>query len=92
MAVVFSPRFRQIEPTILLNRGKNTPRHRFPSLRPLKAIIVSTILKHNARLIVSRIVLDTFRSLEMHYPELDAKRREALLAIREQLVKEGPDD
>ena len=48
--------------------------------------------KHNARLIVSRIVLDTFRSLEMHYPEVDAKRRDELLAIREQLAKEGPDD
>ena len=48
--------------------------------------------KHNARLIVSRIVLDTFRSLEMHYPEVDAKRRDELLAIREQLAKEGLDD
>lgn len=47
--------------------------------------------KHNARLIISRIVLDTFKSLEMHYPAVDAKRREELLAIREQLAKEGPD-
>lgn len=48
--------------------------------------------KHNARLIISRIVLDTLKSLEMRFPEVDAKRREELLAIREQLVKEAPDD
>jgi PPK2 family polyphosphate:nucleotide phosphotransferase len=43
--------------------------------------------KWNARLIVSRIILDTFKSLEMRYPESDAKRREELLTIRDRLMK-----
>ena len=42
--------------------------------------------KENARLIVSHIVLDTLRSLELHYPKSDAERRRELLAIRAQLV------
>ena len=46
--------------------------------------------KENARLIISRIVLDTFKALKMRYPETDAKRREELLSIRQQLLKEGP--
>jgi PPK2 family polyphosphate:nucleotide phosphotransferase len=46
--------------------------------------------KENARLIISRIILDTFKSLKMSYPETDAKRREELLSIRDQLMKEGP--
>jgi PPK2 family polyphosphate:nucleotide phosphotransferase len=46
--------------------------------------------KENARLIVSRIILDTFKALKMHYPETDAKRRQELLSIRKQLMKEGP--
>ncbi|MBI1283502.1 MAG: polyphosphate kinase 2 family protein [Thiobacillus sp.] len=46
--------------------------------------------KENARLIISRIVLDTFKSLKMHYPETDDKRRLELLSIREQLMKQGP--
>ena len=45
--------------------------------------------KKNARLIISRIILDTFNSLDMRYPTTDAKRKQELLAIREQLVKEG---
>ncbi len=48
--------------------------------------------KKNARLIVSRIILDTFEALEMHYPETDAKRQQELLSIRQQLMREGPDD
>ncbi|HLY95756.1 MAG TPA: ADP-polyphosphate phosphotransferase [Sideroxyarcus sp.] len=47
--------------------------------------------KENARLIISQIILDTFRALEMRYPEVDAKRREELSSIRSQLMKEGPD-
>ena len=43
--------------------------------------------KENARLIVSHIVLDTLRSLGMHYPKSDAERRRELLAIRAQLVE-----
>src|SRR5271155_5066679 len=43
--------------------------------------------KHNARLIVSQIVLDTFEGLKMAYPKTTAKRHEELLSIREQLAK-----
>jgi PPK2 family polyphosphate:nucleotide phosphotransferase len=48
--------------------------------------------KKNARLIVSRIILDTFKTLKMHYPKTDAKRRQELLSIREQLMKQAPAD
>jgi len=46
--------------------------------------------KKNARLIISRIVLDTFKTLKMSYPEVNAKRQQELLSIRQQLMKEGP--
>ncbi len=46
--------------------------------------------KKNARLIVSRIILDTFNALDMHYPETDAKRQQELLSIRQRLMKEDP--
>jgi len=46
--------------------------------------------KKNARLIVSRIVLDTFKSLQMRYPETDEARRRELQTIRRQLLEEGP--
>ena len=46
--------------------------------------------KKNARLIVSRIILDTFNALNMHYPETDAKRQQELLSIRQELMKEDP--
>ncbi len=45
--------------------------------------------KANARLIISRIVLDTFKALDMHYPKVDAKRKQELVAVREQLMHEG---
>jgi len=45
--------------------------------------------KENARLIVSRIILDTFKALEMSFPEADEKRQQELLLIRQGLVKEG---
>ncbi len=45
--------------------------------------------KGNARLIISRIILDTFKALKMSYPETDEKHRQDLLAIRDQLMKEG---
>jgi PPK2 family polyphosphate:nucleotide phosphotransferase len=45
--------------------------------------------KENARLIISRIILDTFKALKMSYPETDAKRRQELLSIRDQLMREG---
>jgi len=43
--------------------------------------------KQTARLIVSRIVLDTFEELKMSYPKTSAKRRQELLSIRKQLAK-----
>lgn len=43
--------------------------------------------KLNARLIVSGIVLDTFRQLNPEYPETSDARREELTAIRKLLVK-----
>jgi PPK2 family polyphosphate:nucleotide phosphotransferase len=43
--------------------------------------------KQNARLIVSRIILDTLESLKMSYPKTTGDRVEELLAIRKQLEK-----
>jgi PPK2 family polyphosphate:nucleotide phosphotransferase len=43
--------------------------------------------KENARLIVSRIVLDTLEELKMTYPKTSAKRRRELQSIRKQLAK-----
>lgn len=43
--------------------------------------------KKNARLIVSRIVLDTLCALKLRYPRADARQREALRAIRERLLE-----
>jgi len=43
--------------------------------------------KENARLIVSRIILDTAEELKLTYPKTSAKRRRELLAIRKQLTK-----
>jgi PPK2 family polyphosphate:nucleotide phosphotransferase len=45
--------------------------------------------KENTRLIISQIILDTFNALKMRYPETDAKRKQELLSIRQQLMKEG---
>ena len=42
--------------------------------------------KKNARLIISRIVLDTLEALKLAYPESSEKRRLELLAMREQLA------
>ncbi len=42
--------------------------------------------KHNARLIVQRIVLDTFLGLRLAYPKLDAKQKRELLECRKQLT------
>jgi PPK2 family polyphosphate:nucleotide phosphotransferase len=41
--------------------------------------------KQNARLIVSRIILETFKGLKMSYPKISAQRRHELLSIRKQL-------
>ena len=43
--------------------------------------------KPNARLIVSRIVVDALQSLDMAYPRLDAARRRELKALRKRLAK-----
>jgi PPK2 family polyphosphate:nucleotide phosphotransferase len=43
--------------------------------------------KENARLIVSRIVVDTLEGLKMAYPKTDPKRRRELLSIRKRLAK-----
>jgi PPK2 family polyphosphate:nucleotide phosphotransferase len=42
--------------------------------------------KENARLIVSRIVVDTLEGLKMSYPKTSEKRRKELQAIRKQLT------
>ncbi len=44
--------------------------------------------KKNARLFISNILLDTFKALNMHYPEADEKRKEELKVIRQRLVEE----
>jgi len=44
--------------------------------------------KKNARLIVSRIIVETFRALNMSYPETSTERRAELMSIREMLVAE----
>ena len=44
--------------------------------------------KENARLLISRIVLDTFADLKMRYPKPDAQLRQQLEAVRQQLMKE----
>lgn len=43
--------------------------------------------KHNARLIVSQIVLDALEGLKMSYPEVSAARKRELKEIRKQLTK-----
>src|SRR5487761_65935 len=43
--------------------------------------------KENARLIVSRIVLDTLAALKMTYPKTSTKRRQELQLIRKRLAK-----
>jgi len=42
--------------------------------------------KENARLIISRIVLDTFQKLNMSYPTISAQRQKELQLIRQQLA------
>jgi polyphosphate kinase 2 (PPK2 family) len=43
--------------------------------------------KANARLIVSRVILDTLDGLKMGYPKTSAKRRTELQSIRRHLAK-----
>jgi PPK2 family polyphosphate:nucleotide phosphotransferase len=44
--------------------------------------------KKNARLIISQVIVDTFKSLKMQYPQTDEKRQQELQSIREQLTEE----
>jgi PPK2 family polyphosphate:nucleotide phosphotransferase len=41
--------------------------------------------KHNARLIISRIVLEALEGIDMHYPKTTAERHEELVSIRKAL-------
>jgi hypothetical protein len=43
--------------------------------------------KLNARLIISRIVIDALKELKMSYPDVTAARKSELRKIREQLTK-----
>jgi PPK2 family polyphosphate:nucleotide phosphotransferase len=43
--------------------------------------------KKNARLIVSQIIVDTFKALKMDYPKTTAKRRQEFQSIRKLLAK-----
>jgi PPK2 family polyphosphate:nucleotide phosphotransferase len=45
--------------------------------------------KENARLIISHIVLDTFKMLKMSYPKTGEAHQHELKSIRRQLMKEG---
>jgi PPK2 family polyphosphate:nucleotide phosphotransferase len=42
--------------------------------------------KRNARLIIAKIIVEIFKSLDMHYPVSDDKRLQDLLKLREQLA------
>lgn len=48
--------------------------------------------KKNARLIISRIILDTLKELKMEYPEPTKARRKELMAIREILARQEGDE
>ena len=41
--------------------------------------------KHNARLIISRIVLEAMEGIDMHYPKTTPERHEELVGIRKAL-------
>jgi hypothetical protein len=43
--------------------------------------------KRNARLIISKIIVDTMERLKMHYPEPTKEHREELLSFRKLLAK-----
>jgi PPK2 family polyphosphate:nucleotide phosphotransferase len=45
--------------------------------------------KKNARLIISRVMIETLKALPLKYPEADEDHRKALKAIRSKLVKES---
>ena len=45
--------------------------------------------KPNARLIVSRVIIETLKGIPMSYPKVDAQRRKELERYRERLEAEG---
>ncbi len=45
--------------------------------------------KKNARLIISQVILDTFKSVKMAYPKPSAEHLQELQTIRKHLMKEG---
>jgi len=45
--------------------------------------------KENARLIISQIVLDTFKTLKLSYPKTGEAHQRELKLIRRQLMREG---
>jgi hypothetical protein len=49
--------------------------------------VVPADKKENARLIVSRIMMDSLKNLKMSYPKTTAKRKAELQAIRNRLAK-----
>ena len=57
------------------------------STRDAPWYIVPADDKENARLIVSKIILDTLEGLKLAYPRTTLKRRRELLSIRKQLMK-----
>ncbi len=57
------------------------------STRDAPWYIVPADDKENARLIISQVILDTFKSLKLAYPEPSAEHRSELQLIRKQLVK-----
>ena len=57
------------------------------STRKVPWYVVPADDKENARLIVSRVLLDTFEALKMTYPRSSAKRRRELLSIRKGLAQ-----
>jgi polyphosphate kinase 2 PPK2 len=59
------------------------------SIRDARWYIVPADDKENARLIVSRIVLDALEALKMTYPKTSTERRQELQALRKQLAERG---
>ena len=57
------------------------------STRNVPWYVVPADDKENGRLIISEIVLDTFKSLKLAYPKVSAERQRELQLIRKQLVK-----
>jgi len=48
--------------------------------------------KKNARLIISQIILATFKALKMSYPVVSETRQQELRSIRQRLTEEDPGD